>query len=114
MSVQFSAEVEAFIRTYVKDLEEGAAAVFAGAGLSRTSGFVNWSELLREIAEELGLSVELEHDLISVAQYHVNKKNSSTGLARKILDEFSEQAEPSEAHKILARLPIRTYWTTNY
>lgn len=27
MSVQFSAEVEAFIRTYVKDLEEGAAAV---------------------------------------------------------------------------------------
>ncbi|MDL0024719.1 hypothetical protein [Enterobacter hormaechei] len=114
MSVQFSAEVEAFIRTYVKDLEEGAAAVFAGAGLSRTSGFVNWSELLREIAEELGLSVELEHDLISVAQYHVNKKNSSTGLARKILEEFSEQAEPSEAHKILARLPIRTYWTTNY
>lgn len=114
MSVQFSAEVEAFIRTYVKDLEEGVAAVFAGAGLSRTSGFVNWSELLREIAEELGLSVELEHDLISVAQYHVNKNNSSTGLARKILEEFSEQAEPSEAHKILARLPIRTYWTTNY
>jgi hypothetical protein len=114
MSAQFSAEVEAFIRTYVKDLEEGAAAVFAGAGLSRTSGFVNWSELLSEIAEELGLSVELEHDLISVAQYHVNKKNSSTGLARKILEEFSEQAEPSEAHKILARLPIRTYWTTNY
>ncbi|ELF37880.1 hypothetical protein A31Q_02546 [Escherichia coli KTE171] len=35
MSVQFSAEVEAFIRTYVKDLEEGVAAVFAGAGLSR-------------------------------------------------------------------------------
>ncbi|RYJ16598.1 hypothetical protein C5Y41_04800 [Rahnella variigena] len=114
MSAQFSTEIEAFIRAYVKDLEEGAAAVFAGAGLSRNSGFVNWSELLREIAEELDLSVELEHDLISVAQYHVNKKNSATGLARKILEEFSEQAEPSEAHRILARLPIRTYWTTNY
>nr|WP_162895285.1 SIR2 family protein [Aeromonas hydrophila] len=114
MSSQFSAEVEAFIKRYVKDLEEGAAAVFAGAGLSRTCGFVNWKELLREIAEELELSVEFEHDLISVAQYHVNKKNSATGLSRKILEEFSEQAEPSEAHKILARLPIRTYWTTNY
>lgn len=114
MSAQFSPEVEAFIRTYVKDLEEGAAAVFAGAGLSRNCGFVNWSELLSEIAEELGLSVKLEHDLISVAQYHVNKKNSATGLARKILEEFSEQAEPSEAHRILARLPIGTYWTTNY
>lgn len=114
MGTQFSAEIEAFIRIYVKDLEEGAAAVFAGAGLSRNCGFVNWSELLSEIAEELGLSVKLEHDLISVAQYHVNKKNSATGLARKILEEFSEQAEPSEAHRILARLPIGTYWTTNY
>ena len=114
MGTQYSAEIEAFIRIYVKDLEEGAAAVFAGAGLSRNCGFVNWSELLSEIAEELGLSVKLEHDLISVAQYHVNKKNSATGLARKILEEFSEQAEPSEAHRILARLPIGTYWTTNY
>lgn len=114
MTFQFTNEIEAFIKIYVKDLEEGAAAVFAGAGLSRTCGFVNWRDLLREIAEELGLSVELEHDLISVAQYHVNKKNSPTGLARKILEEFSEQAEPSEAHRILARLPIRTYWTTNY
>jgi len=110
----FSPEIDAFIRTYVKDLEDGVAAIFAGAGFSKSCGFVNWSELLSEIAEELGLRVELEHDLISVAQYHVNKKNSSTGLARKILEEFSEQAEPSEAHNIVARLPIRTYWTTNY
>lgn len=114
MTAEFSPEIEAFIRTYVKDLEDGVAAVFAGAGFSKNCGFVNWSELLSEIAEELGLKVELEHDLISVAQFHVNKKNSSTGLARKILEEFSEQAEPSEAHNIVSRLPIRTYWTTNY
>nr|WP_252384180.1 SIR2 family protein [Escherichia coli] len=37
-----------------------------------------------------------------------------TCLFAPSLEEFSEQAEPSEAHKILARLPIRTYWTTNY
>jgi hypothetical protein len=114
MDSKFTPTVEAFIKTYVKDLEEGSAAVFAGAGLSRNCGFVNWSELLSEIAIELGLSVKLEHDLISVAQYHVNSKNSSNGLARKILEEFSEQAEPSESHRILARLPINTYWTTNY
>jgi hypothetical protein len=114
MAAQFSAEIEAFIRTYVKDIEDGSAAIFAGAGLSKSCGFVNWHELLSEIAEELGLNVELEHDLISVAQYHVNKKNSSVGLARKILEEFSEQAEPSEAHDLISRLPIRTYWTTNY
>ncbi|WP_042885539.1 SIR2 family protein [Achromobacter sp. DH1f] len=114
MTFQLSKEVDSFIKAYVKDLEEGVAAVFAGAGLSRTCGFVNWKELLSEIAEELGLSTEKESDLISVAQYHVNKKNSPTGLARKILEEFSEQAEPSDSHRILARLPIKTYWTTNY
>ena len=112
--LSFNSETEAFIKNYVKDLEEGAAAVFAGAGLSRSCGFVDWRDLLRDIATELDLSVDKEHDLISVAQYHVNKKSSSNALSRKIIEEFSEQAEPSEAHKILARLPVNTYWTTNY
>lgn len=77
MTAQFSPEIEAFIKTYVKDIEAGVAAVFAGAGLSKSCGFVNWSELLSDITEELGLKVELEHDLISVAQYHVNKKTAT-------------------------------------
>ncbi|MFC0708310.1 hypothetical protein [Azorhizophilus paspali] len=111
---QFLAEIEAFIRTYVKDIEDGVTAVFAGAGLPKNCGFVNWSKLLSEITEELGLKVELEHNLISVAQYHINKKNSSNGLTWKILEEFSDQAKLSDAHNIISRLPIRTYWTTNY
>lgn len=114
MSRKFSREIESFIKIFVKDLDDGVAAIFAGAGLSRTCGYVNWSELLRDIADDLGLSVDKEHDLISLAQYHVNEKGGAADLSRKILEEFSEQAEPSEAHDILARLPIRTYWTTNY
>ncbi|MCI9876947.1 SIR2 family protein [Pseudomonas atacamensis] len=114
MRKKFSAEIEIFIRRYVRDLNEGVAAVFAGAGLSRDSGYVNWPELMREVAEELGLSVDKEHDLVSLAQFHVNERSGSGGLARRIIDEFSEHAEPSQSHQILARLPIRTYWTTNY
>lgn len=114
MIPSFAKEIESFIKNYVKDLEEGTAAIFAGAGLSRNSGYVDWHELLRDIIEELGLNVEFEHDLISVAQYHVNQKNGAAGLSRKILEEFSEQAEPSISHEIITRLPIRTYWTTNY
>jgi hypothetical protein len=30
------------------------------------------------------------------------------------LEEFAENAEPTANHRILARLPIFTYWTTNY
>lgn len=107
-------EIEAFVKDFVKDLEQGAAVVFAGAGMSKSSGFVDWPELMRDIAAELGLKVELEHDLISVAQFHFNRRKTSDGLAKKILEEFSGHAEPSPAHEILARLPVHTYWTTNY
>lgn len=112
--MKFSGEINSFIRDFVKDLSENNAAVFAGAGLSKSSGYVNWKELLTDIAEELELKIDLESDLISLAQYHVNKTKGAAKLTRKIVEEFSHQAEPSENHRILARLPIRTYWTTNY
>lgn len=110
----FGREIEAFIKEYVKDLRNDTAAVFAGAGMSKDSGFVDWPELLRDIADEIGLDIDKEHDLIALAQFHVNERKGFDKLSRKIIEEFSEQAEPSETHEILARLPIRTYWTTNY
>jgi NAD-dependent SIR2 family protein deacetylase len=110
----FSKEIEAFIRDYAKDLDAGNAAIFAGAGMSKSAGYVNWPELLREIASEIGLDIDREQDLISLAQFHVNQLRGSSKLARRIVEEFSHQAEPSDTHKILAQLPIRTYWTTNY
>ncbi|BDP76414.1 hypothetical protein EfmAA242_06420 [Enterococcus faecium] len=30
------------------------------------------------------------------------------------MDNFGEELEISENHRILASLPIETYWTTNY
>lgn len=110
----FDREIEAFIKGFVKDLDERSVAIFAGAGMSKAVGYVNWPELLSDIAEEIGLSVDKEHDLISLAQYHVNQKGGNAGLAKKILQEFSEHAEESASHTILARLPIPTFWTTNY
>lgn len=111
---QFNKEVEAFIKDFVKDLSENNVAIFAGAGMSRDAGYVNWSELLSEIAEELGLSVDKEHDLISLAQYHVNTNKGKAKISKKILEEFAEEAQSTPIHKILSRLPINTYWTTNY
>lgn len=112
--MKFSKEIEAFIKIFVKDLAESNVAIFAGAGLSKSAGYVDWPGLLRDIADELGLSVDKEHDLISLAQYHENEKQNRNGVNRKILEEFSEQAEETENHRILARLPITTFWTTNY
>lgn len=106
-------EIESFIRDFVKYLSEGNAAIFAGAGLSRGAGFVDWKELLREIAKDLGLNIDEEYDLISIAQYHVNDRGPDK-IKSKILAEFSDDIDLTENHKILARLPISTYWTTNY
>jgi hypothetical protein len=112
--MKFSKEIESFIKDYVSDLRENNAAIFAGAGMSKAVGYVDWPGLLSDIADELGLKIDKEYDLISLAQYHVNENRGTAKITRKILEEFSEKAEPSENHKILARLPISTFWTTNY
>ena len=112
--MRFNREIESFIKEFVKDLAENNVAVFAGAGMSKSAGFVNWADLLRDIATELGLSVDKEHDLISLAQYHVNENRGKARINKKILEEFAQEAETTENHKVLARLPVTTFWTTNY
>lgn len=105
-----------FVEDYSNALKQGTAAIFAGAGLSVSAGFVDWQGLLKPLADELNLCVERErHDLVKVAQYHVNHHNNRNDLAQAILNEFStRQARITENHRILARLPITVYWTTNY
>ena len=54
-----------FIREYTRELHNKNAAIFAGAGLSMDSGYVDWPGLLRELIQDLGLDPEKEHDLVS-------------------------------------------------
>lgn len=106
--------VDCFIRDYVQAINNGRAAVFAGAGMSMPSGYVNWKNLMHDIAKHLGLDVDKESDLTAVAQYYLNDQHRRTRLNQLLVDEFAGAAGPSENHKILARLPIEEYWTTNY
>ena len=106
---------QAFLRDVGKELLEENVAVFAGAGMSAGAGFVNWAELLRPIADELGLDVDKENDLVALAQFHCNDNaNNRSQLNQRLIEEFSRETSETENHKILCRLPIRTYWTTNY
>ncbi|MBW4359354.1 SIR2 family protein [Flavobacterium taihuense] len=108
-------KIESFINSYLKEIEENNAGIFAGAGLSVASGHVDWKGLLEEFADDLGLNIEKEHDLISLAQYHLNKNaNNRHSLNQKIANEFHHGKNPNQNHEILVRLPIFTYWTTNY
>jgi len=104
-----------FIREYTRELHNKNAAVFAGAGLSMDSGYVDWKGLLRDIIQDLGLNPDKEHDLVTLAQYHCNQAGGSkTQLTQTIFNHFAGTKMPTQNHRILARLPIHTYWTTNY
>lgn len=106
---------KSFLRDVGKELVEENVAIFAGAGMSAGAGFVNWTELLRPIADELGLDVDRESDLVALAQFHCNDNaNNRSQLNQRLIEEFSREALETENHRILGRLPIRTYWTTNY
>lgn len=108
-------EIKIFIERFLKEIEEENAAIFAGAGLSVSAGYVNWKELLSPLAQELGLNIYQEHDLISLAQYHCNEQGGNRHIInQKLLEEFPASNSTTENHRILARLPINTYWTTNY
>lgn len=108
-------EIDTFITKIVREILEENVAVFAGAGLSSSAGFVNWKTLVEPLADELGLDIEKEKDFVALAQHYVNyKSNHRHNVTDIILNEFCKEKNPTENHKILARLPIKTYWTTNY
>ena len=106
--------IDSFVETYVEALHDQNAAVFAGAGLSIPAGMVNWKELLRDIANEIGLDVDKEEDLITVAQFHVNEHRGRHRINQALIHEFARRSKLTDNHKLLASLPIKTYWTTNY
>jgi len=103
-----------FKRKYIKALLDGNAAIFAGAGLSVESGMVNWKGLLKEIAEDIGLDIKKETDLIAIAQYHKNEKKNRSAINQEIINHFTKQNSLNNKHLLLSHLPIKWYWTTNY
>lgn len=108
-------KISLFVKSFAKEVKENNAAIFAGAGISAAAGFVDWKTLLKPVIEELGLDVSKEDNLVSVAQYHCNEKGGNRHrLNQLLIDEFSRAVVLTENHRILARLPISTYWTTNY
>jgi len=106
---------EAFVTEYARWLEQGTAAFFVGAGLSRKAGYPDWRTLLKGIAGELKIDLDHEHDLAGVAQWYINKTGRQrTRIAQTIKESFPDMAEVPQAQRIMARLPVRHIWTTNY
>ena len=107
-------DVKIFIKKYTEAILLGNAAVFAGAGLSVPAGFVNWKQLLQPLADEIGLKMDKENDYLAVAQYYYNKKRNRSRINTAISNAFTTVTDENKNVEIITRLPINTYWTTNY
>jgi hypothetical protein len=102
------------LNDFQRDMDSGNVALFLGAGMSLPAGFVNWKELMREIAQDLQLDVDKETDLIALAQYHKNHRQNRHRINQLLVSEFTKDAKVTENHRLIASLPISTIWTTNY
>lgn len=102
-----------FIRKYAQNILNKSAAVFIGAGVSIASGYPDWENLVEPLAEELGLDMEKENDLLKVMQYYENTFGRNE-ISMRILNEFQKTERNNTNLEIITRLPIDTYWTTNY
>ena len=106
---------QTLINKYSEAIESGVSAVFAGAGLSVGAGYVNWVELLKSPAKEIELdSLKEEKELVTLAQYYLNECSNRGQLDELIIREFGNSKPVTKNHKLLASLPIQTYWSTNY
>lgn len=92
-------------------MKQGDISVFAGAGLSVASGYVDWKKLLEPISKQLRLNANI--DLTEIAQYYKNKYERQ-GLNSLVFNEFYKVPKNNENVNWLAKMPISEFWTTNY
>lgn len=103
------------INKYVEALRENNASLFLGAGASLFYDFPNWTNLLKGLAEEIDLEIDKEkYNLPQLAQFIQNEKGRNE-LINHIYSTFNKRYGAfSELHQIIAHLPIKNIWTTNY
>lgn len=105
---------EILIKKFTQAIREGNAGIFAGAGLSKASGYADWKRFLEPLAKNVKLDIEKETDYLSVAQYCRNESGNRGSINQEILNAFNAGVGENENVELIARLPISTYWTTNY
>ena len=105
---------EVLIREYVTALRQNNASIFIGSGMSMRIFDMNWETLMKPYAEAIGYPMKKEgNDYPLIAQSYVNCGNDSLAFKKSIGEKFKSDVV-TEFHKVIARLPIRNYWTTNY
>ena len=109
-----SQDMKEFVERYADALNLGNASIFVGAGISKGSGYVDWTELFSEIAANLGLDISLESDYLALAEYYIQAQGNKTPLIDHVLRKLNLPSKGNKIHQILTETRINNIWTTNY
>jgi hypothetical protein len=105
---------EIFLKEYSIALAQDTAATFVGAGVSIAAGYPSWKNLLHDIGVELGVDSSDISDLAALAQWHIMRSSGATKIRQVIQDEIGVEYPIPPTVQVIARLPVRHIWTTNY
>jgi len=102
-----------FIKRISQKMRNNELSIFLGAGISTPLGIPSWKNLMRPLANDLGLDIERQYDYYALAQYYVNTHDWAE-LKKHIGDAAFSFKTDSEALTKLLCLGLRTVWTTNF
>lgn len=103
-----------FIQNYSKQIKANNAIVFVGAGLSIPAGAINWQMLIEPWARQLNIGFD-KHTFPQIVQWYIDYiQNRRDVIQEIIMNICPDEAIPTENYRLLAKLAVSTFWTTNY
>lgn len=101
------------VRAFGAAIDARQAALLVGAGLSRGSGFPLWGDLVDGAAVQVG--VPKLDDFPLWAQYVEDAPDGAAILIYEVVSRIaSVEPMPMQNHRLMVKLPISDFWTTNY
>lgn len=110
---EYTKAKKVFIDNFTNQLKLSNLSFFLGAGVSVGAGFPSWEGLLEDIANDIGIDLKKENDYYKIFQYCVNELGLST-VKQRVYEKLSTLSYKSEGIESALKLPIDSFWTTNF
>jgi len=102
-----------FIDRFINQLKLSNLSFFLGAGASVGAGFPSWEGLLKDIALDIKIDLKKENDYYKIFQYCVNELKIKP-VKQRVYEKLNNLSHKSEGIESVLKLPIDSFWTTNF
>ena len=110
---EYTKRKSVFIDSFINQLKLSNLSFFLGAGMSIGAGFPSWRTLLEDIAKDIGINLKKETDYFRIFQYCVNELELSA-VKQRVYEKLSALSYKSKGIESILKLPIDSFWTTNF